>query len=139
MRSSAGLTDKLLTGIQEIDAQHQVLFDVIARLERAVTSEEKWSAVHFAIVELAGYVNIHFAVEEALMRLHAYPNLEAHIEQHRTFSVNLADIEAHSIRHDVSARMLGMLRDWLINHIGGADLAYVPHLRSAPIVAKPGN
>ena len=139
MRFSAGLADTLLTGIQEIDVQHQVLFDVIARLEQAVTSAERWSAVHFAIVELTGFANIHFAVEEALMRLHAYPDLEAHIAQHRTFSANLADIEAHSIRHDVSARMLAMLRDWLVNHIGGADRAYVPHLRTAPIAAKPGN
>lgn len=136
MGSSARLPDKLLTGIQEIDAQHQVLFDVISRLELAVTSEDRWSAVHFGLVELAGYVNVHFAVEEALMHLHGYPDLEAHIAEHRHFSADLRELETNSIRRkDVSGTMLAMLRAWLINHIGGADLAYVPHLRTAPIVA----
>lgn len=132
------MTDKLLTGITEIDAQHEVLFDIVARLEKAVTSEDRWSAVHFGLVELAGYVNIHFAVEEVLMRLHGYPDLEAHIVEHRRFSAELSDLEENSVRRiDISATMLAMLRAWLINHIGGADLAYVPHLRTAPVVTTP--
>jgi hemerythrin len=52
-----GWTDKLLTGIKEIDEQHKVMFDVIARLEQAVSAEDKWSAVHFALVELTSYVS----------------------------------------------------------------------------------
>lgn len=131
-----GWTDKLLTGIHEIDQQHQVLFDVVARLEQAVTSEEKWSAVHFAVVELTSFVNVHFAVEEALMRLHGYPDLDAHIAAHRVFSADLAEIEKHSIRQDVSAEMTNMLRSWLVGHIGVVDKAYVPHLRTAAIVNR---
>lgn len=93
-----GWTDKLLTGIDEIDKQHQVLFDVAARLDLAVTSEEKWSAVHFSLVELTNFTNIHFAVEEALLRLHDYSGLDAHIADHRKFSNELAEIKAHSIK-----------------------------------------
>lgn len=138
MKRSSGLTGKLLTGIDEIDAQHQVMFDVVARLEKAVTSDEKWSAVHFGLVELAGYVNIHFAVEEALMRVHGYPGLDDHIAQHRRFSAELSELEANSLhRIDISEAMLKMLRAWLISHIGGADRAYVPHLRTAPVVLTP--
>ena len=48
-----GWSDKLLTGIEEIDEQHKALFEVINRLDLAVSSEDKWSAVHFALVELA--------------------------------------------------------------------------------------
>lgn len=130
-------TVNLLTGIHEIDRQHQVLFDVVARLELAVTSDEKWSAVHFALVELTNFVNIHFAVEEALMRLHGYPALEAHIEEHRRFCAGLAEIKEHSIRDDVSIKMMEFVKNWLVNHIGVADCAYVPHLRMAPIVNTP--
>lgn len=105
-----GWTDALLTGIKEIDDQHKVLFDVIARLELAVSVEEKWSAVHYALVELSSYVTIHFAVEEALMRLHDYPNLDAHIASHRAFSAALADIKKHSIREDVSEAMTTLVK-----------------------------
>ena len=132
-------TDSLLTGIDEIDEQHQVLFDVLARLELAVSSEDKWSAVHFAIVELTNFINIHFAVEEALMRLHGYPGLDAHIAAHRAFSADLATIKQHSIRQDVSDAMMVLVRTWLVEHIGVVDKAYVTHLRTAPVVKSGGN
>lgn len=129
-----GWTDNLLTGIHEIDQQHQVLFDVVARLEQAVTSDDKWSAVHFALVELTSFVNVHFAVEEALMRLHGYPGLEAHISAHRAFSSDLVGIKQLSIREDVSSEMTNMLKDWLVSHIGVVDKDYVSHLRTAAVV-----
>lgn len=128
-----GWTDALLTGIKEIDDQHKVLFDVIARLEQAVGADDKWSAVHFALVELTSYVTIHFAVEEALLRLHDYPALDAHIASHRAFSAALADIKKHSIREDVSDAMTTLVKAWLAQHIGKEDIAYVPHLRRAPL------
>ena len=134
-----GWTDELLTGIHEIDRQHQVLFDVVARLEQAVTADERWSAVHFALVELTHFVDVHFAVEEALMRLHGYPDLDAHIAAHRAFSADLAEIKKHSIREDVSFQMTNLVKSWLVNHIGVVDKAYVPHLRTATIVNTPGS
>ncbi|MBK9351934.1 MAG: hemerythrin family protein [Sulfuritalea sp.] len=133
-----GWTDTLLTGIKEIDEQHKVMFDVIARLEQAVGAEDKWSAVHFALVELTSYVNIHFAVEEALLRLHDYPGLDAHIASHRAFSAALADIKKHSIREDVSDAMTTLVKTWLAQHIGKEDIAYVPHLRNAPLARSAG-
>lgn len=132
-------TDSLLAGIDEIDAQHQVLFDVLARLELAVSSEDKWSAVHFAIVELTNFMNMHFAVEEALMRLHGYPELDAHIAAHRAFSADLAVIKQHSIRQDVSDEMMVMVRNLLVEHIGEVDKACVPHPRTAAVVKSGGD
>jgi hemerythrin len=132
-----GWTDNLLTGIHEIDQQHQVLFDVLAQLEQAVTTEDKWSAVHFALVELNSFVKVHFAVEEALMRLHGYPDLEAHIAAHRAFTADLVEIKQHSIRKDVSTEMTAMLHAWLVHHIGVVDKAYVPYLRAGKIVTAP--
>ena len=134
-----GWAVNLQTGIHEIDLQHQVLFDVVARLELAVTADEKWSAVHFALVELTNFIDVHFAVEEALLRLHGYPGLDAHIAEHRKFSAELAEIKDHSVRGDVSVEMTGLLKSWLVSHIGVTDRAYVPHLRTAAIVNTPRN
>lgn len=128
-----GWSDKLLTGIEEIDEQHKALFEVINRLDLAVSSEDKWSAVHFALVELDNYVRVHFAVEEALMRLHDYPDLAAHIAAHRGFASQLMEIKEHSIRRDVSDEMTQLLHNWLVGHIHIVDKAYVPHLRTAPV------
>ena len=73
------------------------------------------------------------------MRLHGYPDLEAHIAAHKTFSAVLIEIKKHSIREDVSAEMTTWLNHWLVSHIGVADRAYVPHLRTAAIANTPHN
>jgi len=132
-------TDSLLTGIREIDEQHQVLFDVSARLDLAISSGNTWSAVHFAIVELTNFMNIHFAVEEALMRLHGYPGLDDHIADHRAFAADLAEIRQHSIREDVTEEVAAMVNNWLVEHIGVVDKAYVPHLRTAAVATSARN
>lgn len=126
-------TKDLLLGIEEIDQQHQMLFDCLARLEHAVTMDERWSAVHFGLVQLSDFVRIHFTVEETLLRLHGYPDLEAHIAEHRRFAIALGTFKEESIRGDVSGDMVEFLRNWLTNHIGKTDTAYVPHLRTAAI------
>jgi hemerythrin-like metal-binding protein len=126
--------DDLLIGILEIDKQHQVLFEVLGRLEAAVDADEIWSAVHFALVELADFVSVHFTVEEALMRLHDYAELESHIAEHRRFSADLVRLKTLSIRTDVSAEMITLVRTWLVGHIDVTDRAYVQHLRTAAVV-----
>jgi hemerythrin-like metal-binding protein len=128
-----GWTDQLLTGIQEIDAQHQTLFDSISRLEQAVTGAEKWDAVHYALTDLADFVRIHFAVEESLMHLHDYPDIAAHIVEHHHFAQKVADFTERSVRVDVTSDMVEFLRTWLAHHIGEVDHAYVPHLRTQPV------
>lgn len=128
-----GWTDELLTGIAEIDAQHQVLFDCLKRLEESITSEDRWSVCHFALEEISDFVRIHFAVEEALLRLHEYPDLDAHVAEHRAFSRDVLAIKERSIRSDVTDDMVAFLKRWLRTHIGTTDHAYLPHLRTAPI------
>lgn len=129
-----GWTDDLLTGIAEIDAQHQVLFDCLKRLEEAITTEDRWSVSHFALEEVADFARIHFAVEEALLRLHGYPALDAHIQEHRSFTTELQDIKERSIRADVTDEMVGFLKKWLRNHIGTTDHQYLPYLRTASVL-----
>lgn len=128
-----GWTDELLTGIAEIDAQHQVLFDCLKRLKEAISLEERWSVCHFALDEVADFARIHFAVEESLLRLHGYPALAAHIAEHRAFSAELLDIKERSLRSDVTDETVAFLENWLRRHIGETDHAYLPHLRTAPV------
>lgn len=128
-----GWTDKLLTGIAEIDNQHQTLFDMLARLEATVGTPKSWAAVHFALVELSDYVRIHFAVEEALMRLHDYQDLELHISQHHEFISVLARLKHEAIVRDIGQDMVRFLHNWLVSHIGKSDRDYVSHLRTSPV------
>lgn len=117
-----------LLGIQEIDEQHQTLFDCIQRIEQSVSSEERWSAVHYGLVQLADFARIHFSVEESLLRVLGYPELDEHILEHRKFSEKLGELREKSVKTDISEEMANFLRHWLMEHILKVDKAYVPHL-----------
>jgi hemerythrin len=129
-----GLAEELLTGIQEIDEQHQTLLDILERLQKLVRGGDNWSVVYFALTELTTYTRTHFVVEEALMRLHGYSDLEQHISEHRRFTDRLAHLEEQAVRQDVSMPIIELLQQWLVGHIGGSDQSYVPCLRTAPVV-----
>lgn len=128
-------SEDLLTHIEEIDRQHKTLFDCLARLESAHNEKERWSILHYAIIELKNFVQVHFSVEEALLRLFDYPLLSAHIDEHRGFAQSLADIEKKTLEQhdDVSDEMIALLRRWLVEHIGKSDHQYVPYLKSSSI------
>ena len=128
------LSDELLTGIQEIDEQHETLFNILEKLQGVVEGGDNWSVVYFALSELVQFARTHFVLEEALMRLHGYPELDQHIAEHRAFSARLAQLEAQAVRQDVSLHIIEFIQLWLVNHIGGSDQSYVPCLRSMPVI-----
>lgn len=119
-------TDFLL-GIKEIDDQHGTLFDCILHIEEAVSREERWSAVHYSLVQLTDFARIHFSVEECLMRILGYPELESHVLEHRQFGRKLDELRDRSVKDDISDEMVNFLRSWLTGHILKSDQAYVRH------------
>jgi len=128
------LADELLTGIYEIDEQHQTLFSILEKLQGIVEGGNNWSVVYFALTELTNYTRTHFVVEEALMRLHGYPDLEKHIAEHQAFTARLAQLEAQAVHADISLPIVEFLQHWLVSHIGGSDQSYVPCLRTSPVL-----
>jgi len=114
-------------GIEEIDEQHKVLADCVTLIENAVIGKERWLAVHSALVRAADFARIHFAVEESLMRIHAYPALERHIVEHRKFSDVLESLQTRSLSADVSEEMIPFLRGWLEEHVPMHDKPYAAH------------
>lgn len=114
-------------GIQEIDEQHKTLADCITSIEQSVDGQERWLAVHSALVRAADFARIHFAVEESLMRIHAYPRLEEHIVAHRRFTDDLERLQKKALTADVSEEMIAFIRGWLEIHVPTHDLPYATH------------
>lgn len=114
-------------GIHEIDEHHRTLWECIASLEEAVIGRERWSAVHSALIRLAEFARIHFAVEESLMRIHDYPGLEEHIHEHWQFSEALKSLKKKALTADVSQEMIDFIRGWLDEHVITSDKRYALH------------
>jgi hemerythrin len=116
-------------GIHDHDEQFKVLVDCISHIEDAVTTRQKWSAVHFALGQLRHFASIHFAVEENLMRMHDYPGLAQHAGEHRNFMSDVDALQQMSRRADVSVKMIAYLKITLEKHVITSDRRYAAYLR----------
>lgn len=119
--------EEFSVGIHEIDEQHKILAECIATIERAVVGQERRSAVHSALGRLAEFARTHFAVEESLMRIHDYPGLEEHINEHWQFSEALNRLQVQALTADVSQEMVAFIRAWLDRHVITSDKLYTSH------------
>ena len=124
-------------GIHDHDEQFKVLVDCISHIEDAVTTRQKWSAVHFALGQLRHFASIHFAVEENLMRMHDYPGLAQHAGEHRNFMSDVDALQQMSLRADVSVKMIAYLKNCLEQHVITSDrryAAYLPRVRPKTVM-----
>jgi hemerythrin len=120
-------------GVVAIDAQHRELFARMASFEAALQRGDAWETSRtFAF--LREYAVVHFALEEGLMREAAYPGAAAHVESHARFVERLAAL-SRELREGrtggfLELRARNWITVWLLDHVGGEDVALGRHLRS---------
>ena len=112
--------------IKAIDDQHQELVNILNRLFEAVFRREGDKAIAGILDALTSYTQTHFALEERLMRLAKYKDLESHIEEHKKLLDQLDQLaKKHMLEEKpIYFEMLGFLKSWLRGHILGVDMKY---------------
>jgi hemerythrin len=123
----------LLTGVEEIDAQHRELFVRVDRLLEASRARRSKEEVIHLLAFLSGYVIDHFSSEEARMAATRYPGREAHLGEHRSFARELEALHGE-IREDGPTPLLVIrvghrVTEWLREHIYRTDRALGEWLR----------
>ena len=112
-------------GVEEIDAQHKSLVDLINMLNADLNSGDanKFKAFQRAARRAVKYVQTHFASEEELMALHGYPELAHQKKRHAEFTKRILDDTSRFDRGDEHAprSFLKYLSDWLLTHIAEED------------------
>lgn len=76
------MNDQHLIGIREIDDQHAEIHDVAMSLIEAVESGDKWHLIHYILVRLNHLLRFHFSVEESVMRIVNFPDIDDHKVKH---------------------------------------------------------
>jgi hemerythrin len=126
-------SDDYLTGIAEIDRQHQEFFAAAHRLYDQILNCEGEHGVEEAVAFLRDYAARHFQTEEAVMRKHQYPGLEEHRKLHEAFFESLEllvdELRVLGASQHLADRALEVAQDWLIDHIADEDTQYVMHVR----------
>jgi hemerythrin-like metal-binding protein len=121
--------DEYLLGIPAVDLQYKRIFDCFVAIAEAGLTKQDESPGDSSMIQLAGLVHQHFALEEGMMRSFGYPGLERHIEEHRQF---LSDVQGLARRSQgttgrVSHEMIKVFRKWLQEHIMTSDRRYVEY------------
>jgi hemerythrin-like metal-binding protein len=126
-----GWDTSLETGDALIDAQHREVFELIAKLEVLPSDDPA------VILDVAGqimeHVDVHFSMEEDLMRRWSYPaaDVEEHCEEHRSLKdrARSAVLDVRTGRVATTAPMVEFLRTWLTDHIDDLDRRLVDYIR----------
>jgi hemerythrin-like metal-binding protein len=117
-------------GVQSIDSQHTVLFDLLNELHGAMMTGQASSLTGPILKRLVTYTREHFAAEEVMMAKARYPGLAEHQLKHKDLIKQVEDYSARFDRGEITLNLhlLNFLRDWLTNHIQKVDHEYGPWL-----------
>ena len=122
-------------GIREIDEQHKTLTECISSIEQAAVQYDR-QAADTALVRLADLAQAHFTLEESLMRIHDYPRLEEHADDHRQFSFYLETLQERFLTTDVFHDRIEFLHEWWDTHVQKHDKSYALHFLKYTILEK---
>jgi hemerythrin len=119
--------DSYRVGHADIDTQHYELFRLAAMLFTCETHEMR--LVHAN--SLSDHTRNHFTHEESLMRSLHFPEIDAHIAEHKLLLLRLDEIA-----RDIAAGVLKgndlevFVSDWLVTHMTTSDVKLSSYVKS---------
>ena len=124
-------TEKYSVGNPLVDAYHHIFFQMVEEY-RSVLALEVPPGMEDRIAFLVDYTLMHFDSEEKLMEKVAYPDVEAHKDQHRQFREKMLELQQRFRlgNGSVSAEeVLYLIQDWFSHHILGTDMEFKPYVQ----------
>ncbi|MDO5625746.1 MAG: bacteriohemerythrin [Pseudomonadota bacterium] len=121
--------DSLKIGLEEIDNQHHELIVIYNELCDAIEAHGSAERTIEILKHLGHYTSVHFATEEALMRMLEYPDYEAHKQAHDHLIGELRSLTKAAVElpQGVNFQLMYMIKQWLSQHILATDTLFVPH------------
>ncbi len=119
-----------LQSIAEMEREHALEIRMVRDLQTALAAGDQATA-EALFGQLEDFTNAHFLAEQLVMRLHAYPALAAHQEEHDRLVAELRDLR-RCLDAGAPADPLGAvarLERWLYAHMESEDRALVDFLQ----------
>jgi hemerythrin len=119
-------SNKYSVGVQNMDKQHTVLFDILNELHESMMKGQAQSVAGKLLRKLTDYTRTHFSAEEAMMAAANFPGLGEHRLKHQNLIKQVSDYAARLEKGDISlyTQLLTFVRDWLGSHIQKEDKEY---------------
>ena len=119
-------------GVQEIDTEHDLLLGVVRALEKAVDTAPR-TQVEALLQQLSEFTRVHFATEEIMMRLYAYPEFARHQLEHARLVEQIEQVRSEFAQGHVqpSRPFATALHHWFTEHVRIHDVALARFVREA--------
>jgi hemerythrin len=126
--------DEYSVGIEAVDHEHRELIDLINRLYDELDSPAAKLTVPAFFGDLLKGISAHFALEEKIMRDHAYDQLGSHKVDHERLLDDLCHImQAFEHSEEVNRIELAQRLDsWFSNHFRTHDARFHLELDALP-------
>lgn len=108
---------------EKIDAQHQKLFELAAKIENAVYKFVQRDELKEILTELFNYMKEHFSNEEDYMQEIHYPYLNEHKIMHKNIIHDMSYlIQNIKTINDLKENLYTVSKKWLLEHILYEDM-----------------
>jgi hemerythrin len=91
------MDSQYITGIDQIDAQHKEIEEAALAVIEAAAAKDTWHVVHYILVRLYELLRFHFAVEESVMSIVAFPETNEHKQVHTDILLTVERMKAASL------------------------------------------
>lgn len=124
---------QLKLGHAQIDADHKKMVELLNRLHDAALTGMGPKVCSRILSDLIAYSRSHFALEEQLMTLGRYGRRDDHKAEHEELIRAAVEIRVMLDRGelDPDRALFERLKDWVSDHVRGADRELVAALRAA--------
>jgi hemerythrin len=121
-------------GNELLDTEHRHLVELINDLYEIVSlalSAGRLEPASRILEEILSYTDYHFRDEERLLVASSYPDIDAHLSQHRELRAETWELHkgfSRSPTRSEAVDILKFLRAWWMSHINRIDAAYAAHV-----------
>lgn len=119
-------SEEYSVGVPAIDAEHQLLFEVVGMLIDAPDPVTPWITSQL-LESLAEYSRVHFEHEERYQESVGYPDLAEHRRHHREFSSHVAQLQQKFAQDPALVdipELRRTLKHWLVEHVMQDDMKF---------------
>ena len=133
------LSQQHKTGIPGIDAQHKELLIMIdGFIDSLKNNNPSTDIIHDTIQEILGALRSHFATEESLLEMIAYPKLDEHKSQHKNF-INMITGELEILENTDNSKICRFIHSYrhiALTHIAVFDREYTDFIEQLMCARK---
>jgi len=119
--------ETMSVGVEELDAQHQKLIDLINEAYAAIQKHDEHVMTDL-IAKMRDYANLHFSTEEGYLKKYNYPNFEEHKLHHVKFNTDVDEFQKKLYEKTNLSQIFLFLSRWLTKHIMEEDKQYVSYM-----------